>query len=97
MSPGSQKLARRGPRLAVPHHGHDPTWVNLSPPGLALKTDEAIRANLHAGQLLVLGCGEPDLADLADNHRDRPGLTDEGLEQFTDRLAGHERITSRSR
>src|SRR5215469_8901835 len=92
-----QKLARRRHRLAVPHHGHDRTWVDHSPPALALKTDQAIRANLHAGELLILGRGEPDVADLADNHRDRPGLTDEGLEQLTDRLAGHEPITSRYR
>src|SRR5262249_43811311 len=95
--PCLQKLARRRYRLAVPHHSHDLTWVDHSPPGLALKADQAIRANLHAGQPLILGRSEPDMADLADNHRDRPGLTDEGLEQLTDRLASHEPITSRYR
>src|SRR5215472_8639870 len=95
--PELQELARRRYRLAVPYHRHDLTWVDHGPPGLAVKTDQAIRANLHAGELLILGRGEPDMADLADNHGDRPGLTDEGLEQLTDRLAGHEPITSRYR
>jgi hypothetical protein len=57
--------------------------------GLALKVQQAVRANLHAGQLLVLGCDEPNVTGPADNHGDRPGFADEGLEQVADRLAGH--------
>src|SRR5215471_2108139 len=85
-----QELSRRGLRLAVPHHSHDFTRIDHGPAGLALKAHQAVWANLHAGQLLVLGCDEPDVTGPADNQGDRPGFADEGLEQVADRLAGHQ-------
>src|SRR5690348_6751739 len=90
----SQELARRSLRLAVPHHGHDPFRVEHGPPGLTLQAQQAVRAKLHAGQLLVLGCDEPDVAGPADHYGNRPGFADEGLEQVADRLTGHQPNTS---
>src|SRR5262249_15772864 len=86
---GSEELARGGLGFAVPHHGHDFSRVDHGPPGLALKSQQAVRAELHAGQLLVPGCDEPDVAGSADNQGNRTGLTDEGPEQVADRLTGH--------
>src|SRR6266702_3039995 len=77
-------------RVACPRHRHQLTRVDHGPPGLALETDQTIRIHRHAGELVVLVRGEPDLADPADNHRNRAGLADERLEQVTERLAGHE-------
>jgi hypothetical protein len=65
------------------------TRVDHGPPGLALEPDEAVRADLHAGQLAVLVDGQPDLADVADCQVNRPGLADDGREQAADRLASH--------
>src|ERR1700732_844944 len=88
--PRSQELARMSLRIIVPYHGHDLTWIDHSPPVLALKTDQAVRPNLHAGQLIVLGHRESHRPDPADEHGNRPRLTDEGLKQIAHRLAGHE-------
>jgi len=41
-------LARRGLRLAVPHHRHDLTRVDHGAHGIAVKTDQAVRANRNA-------------------------------------------------
>src|SRR5947209_3943145 len=91
-APCLQELARRVIGIAAPDHGHDPDRVEHDPPVLALDADQAVRADLHAGQLLVVGGGEPDLAGLGHHHEDRPGLPDEGLEQLADHLAGHESL-----
>src|SRR5262249_52333359 len=88
--PRSQELARRGLRLAVPHHRRNFTWVDHGPPGLTLQTHQAVRVNLHAGQFLVFSCDEPDGTAPADNHGNQSGLTDEGREQVADRLSGHQ-------
>ena len=85
----SQELARGVIRIAVPAHGHDLGRVDHGPPGIALKADQAVGANLHAGQLVALGRGEPHLADSADQHHHRPRLTNAGLEQVANRLTGH--------
>jgi len=61
----SQELARRGLRLAVPHHGHDFTRVDHGPRGLSLKTHQAVRANLHG----------PEVAELAPHERSVPFLS----------------------
>jgi hypothetical protein len=65
---GLQELARRVLRIAVPDDGDDLGRVDHGPPALALKVDHAVLADLHAGQLLVLRYGEPDVADPADHH-----------------------------
>ena len=84
-----QELTGCGVRIVVPDHGDDIIGVDHGPSGLALKFDQAVRANFHTGQPLVLGHRESDRPDPAHEHRNRPGLTDEGLEQGAHRLAGH--------
>jgi len=76
--------------LVVPAHGHDLGRLDHRPPGLSFHPDQAVRADFHARQLVVLGRGEPHLATPAEDKQDGPRLADEGLEQVTDRLAGHE-------
>src|SRR5260370_18330284 len=68
-------------RIAGPRHRYQLTRVDHGAAGFALETDQAVRVHRHAGELVVLGRGEPDLADPADHHRDRAGLADERLEQ----------------
>src|SRR5260370_37264278 len=72
------------------------TRVDHGPPGLALEPDEAVRADLHAGQRAVLVDGQRDLADVADCQVNRPELADDAHEQPADRRASHWTVTSRS-
>ena len=58
--------------------------------GLALHADQAVGSEFHAGQLPTLARSETDLADPADEYRDRPGLADQRPQQIADRLAGQE-------
>jgi|HubBroStandDraft_2_1064218.scaffolds.fasta_scaffold04079_5 EmrB/QacA subfamily drug resistance transporter len=84
-----QKLTRPVLRIVVPYHGHDLGRVDHGPPVLAHKADQAVRANLHPGQLLGLGHRESDRSGPADEHGNRPVSTDNGVEQIAHRLAGH--------
>src|SRR5580658_8268715 len=84
-----QELARRGLGIAVPDHAHDLGRIDHRPPGLALQPDQSVRPDLHTGQLLVLGRGEPDRADPGNDDEYRPRPPSERLEQVADRLGGH--------
>src|SRR5580692_10768594 len=84
-----EELTRPVLGIVVPHHGHDLSRVDHGPPVLALKADQAVRADLHAGQLLGLGHRERDRPGPADEHGNRPVPTDNGIEQIMHRLAGH--------
>ena len=53
-APRSQELAHQVLGIAVPRHSHDLSWVDHDPTGLALKMDQAVRVELHAGQLAVV-------------------------------------------
>src|SRR3974390_1410471 len=86
----SQELARGVRRLSVPADGDDLARIDNDPPVLALEADHAVGTKLHAGELVALGRGEPDRADPLDDHVHRSGFADEGLEQVTERLSGHE-------
>ena len=69
-----QELTGRGIRIVVPDHGHDIIGVNYGPPGLALELDQAVRADFHAGQLLVLGHRKRNRPDPATSMEIDPDL-----------------------
>lgn len=76
-----QELSHRLPAvLVVPAHGHDLGRLDHRPAGLSFHPDQAVLADFHTRQLVVLRRGEPHLATPAQDKQDSPRLADEGLE-----------------